>query len=207
MIILVPFKGLSAGKSRLSPCLDAPRRRALCEYFLARTLQLALAVTSPDRVRLVTSDGQAAAIGVTCSVQAFPDSKSGLNPALDNARQELEMKSSDRLMILPVDLPYATLDALHVAIEDRADVVISSDQEGRGTNLLILSERARRLPLSFGPESFHAHSTSARAAGLGLHVIEDLRISRDIDEPEDYLAWKKSESFPHQVFKEESGRL
>ena len=39
--ILIPVKPLGEGKSRLAPALDAAGRRALCERFLRRTLELA----------------------------------------------------------------------------------------------------------------------------------------------------------------------
>jgi hypothetical protein len=40
MIILPPCKSLDQGKSRLSAALDVHVRRALCEFFLCRTLAM-----------------------------------------------------------------------------------------------------------------------------------------------------------------------
>jgi hypothetical protein len=54
MIILIPCKGLDQGKSRLSAALDAHARRALCEFFLCRTLAIARTLTGPDCIRVLS---------------------------------------------------------------------------------------------------------------------------------------------------------
>ncbi len=196
MIILIPCKSVSAGKSRLSGCLDAARRRSLCKYLLTRTVELAIALVGSNRVCVVTSDSTAVAIAASRSVSTLADAGGGLNPALDDARNELGLKRrSMRLMILPIDLPYASLDALSEAMDTKADVVINPDEKGRGTNLLV-SSAADQFPFLFGADSCGAHSSAARACGLRLHIMNDWRLARDIDEPDEYLAWTRSSSFP-----------
>ncbi len=202
MIVLVPCKRLSAGKSRLSACLDAPRRRQLCEYFLTRTLELAIALARADCVRVVTSDPAAIAAAASYSVSTLPDAGGGLNGALAFVRSELGPEPR-RLTVLPIDLPYASLDALSAAVDTKADVVISPDQNGRGTNLLVLSAKAGRFPFSFGADSCGAHSSAARAAGLSFCIINDWRLTHDIDEPGQYLAWTKSPTFPRHLLTSE----
>ena len=41
IVILIPCKNLDRGKSRLAGCLTPRSRRALCEFFLCRTLDVA----------------------------------------------------------------------------------------------------------------------------------------------------------------------
>lgn len=199
MNVLIPCKSLSAGKSRLSACLDARQRRFLCEYFLTRTLELAIELTGVARVRVVTSDPQAIAVAASHSVSTLADAGAGLNAALSNARDELSIESPGPLIILPIDLPYATFDALLAATEAQSEVAISPDESGRGTNLLVLSKAAVRFPLSFGPDSFPAHSNAALAAGLPTHVLNDRRLACDIDVPDQYFAWTKSAAFPRHL--------
>jgi 2-phospho-L-lactate guanylyltransferase len=201
MIVLIPCKSLSAGKSRLSTCLDPPCRRTLCEYFLTRTIELAIEAVGADHVRVVTSDPAAIAVATSRVVSTFTDLGFGLNAALDNARDELGLqgRSPSRLMILPIDLPYASLDAICEAMDTKADLVICPDSGGKGTNLLVLSGTASRFPFSFGAESCRAHSNAARTAGLDVHVINDWCLARDIDEPNQYIAWTKSLAFPRHL--------
>jgi len=108
-------------------------------------------------------------------------------------------RSPSRLMILPIDLPYAGLDVLCEVMNIKADLVISPDEAAKGTNLLILSRAVGRFPFLFGAESCRAHLDAARAAGLAVHVVNDWRLAHDIDEPDQYFAWTKSVAFPRHV--------
>lgn len=195
MFVVIPCKEFNAGKSRLSSCLDTESRRCLCERFLINSLELAAALVSLDRIRVVASDGDAVAIAARRGISAFPDSGRGLNAALDDARTQLE-KHEDvvALMVLPVDLPFATPDALAKAAACPADVVVAPDEKGTGTNLLVLGPKAARLPFSFGDNSFILHSAAATAAALSLAVVRDWRIARDIDEPPQFAAWTESQA-------------
>jgi 2-phospho-L-lactate/phosphoenolpyruvate guanylyltransferase len=201
MIVLIPCKSLSAGKSRLASCLDAAQRHSLCAYFLTHTIELAIAVAGAERVRIVTSDGQAVSVAARFSVPTIADTDRGLNAALTSARNEVAERSlsPQRLMILPIDLPYASADAIAAAARSDADVLIASDEAGRGTNLLLLSTSAGGFRFSFGEDSFGAHVRQARDAGLNLQILDDPRLARDIDQPNQYAAWTKSVTFPRRL--------
>jgi 2-phospho-L-lactate guanylyltransferase len=201
MIVLIPCKSLSAGKSRLQTYLDAAQRQKLCGYFLTRTIELATAVAGAERVRIVTSDPEAVSIAARASILSLPDAHAGLNAALTSARDGIMRGglSAQRLMILPIDLPYATAESLAQATKSKADVVINPDESRRGTNLLVLSAAVEVFRFSFGEDSFGAHSNQARAAGLDLQITNDPRLARDIDELEQYTAWTKSATFPRQL--------
>ena len=56
-----------------------------------------------------------------------------------------------------------------------------------GTNALVL-EPADVLPCQFGEQSFARHSAAARRAQLRLTVLENTRLGRDLDRPDD-LVW------------------
>jgi 2-phospho-L-lactate/phosphoenolpyruvate guanylyltransferase len=201
MIVLIPCKSLRAGKSRLASCLDAAQRHRLCAYFLTRAIELAIAVASAERVRIITPDPDAVSVAARFSVPTFADNDRELNAALTSARDEIASRTlpPQRLMILPIDLPYATADAIAAAARSDADVLIASDEAGHGTNLLLLSPGAGRFRFAFGEESFGAHVRQARDAGLNLQILDDPRLTRDIDEPNQYAAWTKSASFPRRL--------
>jgi len=201
MIILIPCKSLSAGKSRLSRCLDGPHRRTLCGFFLKRMIELATTVAGAGHVRVVTSDPAAVTLAGRQGISFFPDAGDGLNAALETARNRLLAAGllQGRLTILPIDLPYATADAVAEAGRSDADVIINSDERGRGTNLLILSASAGRIPFSFGADSFSAHTNTARKLGFEPHIVHDWRVAHDIDDPDQYLAWTQSAAFPHHL--------
>ena len=185
MFILIPCKSLSTGKSRLSPCLDGAARRSLCVYFLTRTIELAISIAGGDRVRVVTSDVDAITIAARHSVRPLADAPDGLNAALENARNELlrEVSRASRLMVLPIDLPYARPQAIARAAEADADVLINSDEHERGTNFLALPEH----PSSSDLPSEKIASVPIRAKPAPLDLVFKLLkkrtplLARDID--------------------------
>jgi 2-phospho-L-lactate guanylyltransferase (CobY/MobA/RfbA family) len=102
------------------------------------------------------------------------------------------------VLVLPIDLPYATPTALRNVIGQRADTVIVPDSECLGTNLLLLRSSAfRHFSFAFGVNSFERHCAAARASGHALEIIvNDERLSRDVDQPMDYVRWAETMSQP-----------
>ena len=195
MLILIPCKNLDEGKSRLTPHLDAPSRRALCELLLRRTLALATSVIPPGQVRLVSADPRAAAIATDHGASSLPDSGTDLNAALAGARRLL---LSDRsfepdVLVLPIDLPFATAIAIDAVMAPPADAVVVPDREGRGTNILLLRYQAfRQFPFAFGGNSFARHCAAIRSAGHAMQIVRDDLLAFDVDRPQDYLEWKEA---------------
>jgi 2-phospho-L-lactate guanylyltransferase len=196
MHILIPCKSLDTGKSRLSPCLDHDRRRALCEWLLEQTLERALRLEGPEHIRVVSADPRATDIAGRYGVGGLPDFGGGLNAALEDGRAALrfEVGGDGSLLILPIDLPYASVEALVQAVSHSADIVIAPDESGMGTNLLLLRRAAfRRLAFAYGPGSYVAHHAAARALAFTIETVKDWRIAFDLDEPEQYIAWEARE--------------
>ena len=88
-VILIPCKNLDRGKSRLAACLTPRSRRALCEFFLCRTLDVATATVPPAHVRVVTSDPRVGAIAREYGVAVIADREGDLNGALERGRQSI----------------------------------------------------------------------------------------------------------------------
>lgn len=192
MHILIPCKNLDNGKSRLAECLDAAGRRALCEQLLKQTLERAITLIDTSRIRLVTSDPRALEIAARCAIAGLTDSGEGLNAALETARAAVFAAAGNdlSLLVLPIDLPYASPEALAKALSCDGDVVIAPDQNMTGTNLLLLRGAAlRQMPFVFGTASYPAHFAAARARNLNVTIVTDWRIACDLDEPAQYAAW------------------
>jgi 2-phospho-L-lactate guanylyltransferase len=199
MMIIVPCKRLNHGKSRLAEVLAPEPRRRLCGDFLDLTLRRATEL-APRRVMLLTDDRNAAVIGASRGVRVLPDLGSDMNTALIAAQGALLAEGlTGPAMILPIDLPFASTEALAAAGSTMADVVVAPDRREEGTNLLYLSAAGfRELRLAFGPGSFRRHCENAAAAGLSLAVADDARLALDIDQPEDYATWKALADFHSQ---------
>ena len=202
MHILIPCKNLDVGKSRLSECLDSRARREFCEQLLTRTLEHAAAVVAPARILVVTSDPEAAAIARRCSVAQAPDPGDGLNAALEDARAALlaKMAYESAILILPIDLPFASPDAISKVLSCAGDIVIAPDESGTGTNVLLLRSLAlRNLRFAYGPGSHAAHVAAARAGGLTIETFKDWRLAFDVDGPAQYATWRSWQEREHDT--------
>ncbi len=204
--ILIPCKDLDRGKSRLAGCLSPRSRRALCEFFLCRTLDVATRTVPPAWVRVVTSDRRVHAIAREYGV-AVIDDRGGdlqgpvdlsrtldLNGALDRGRTVLAEAGDCAGLVLPIDLPLATAADLGAVVAATQDVVIVPDEARDGTNVLRLGPRALpRFRFSFGPQSYAAHCAHAAAEGLELHTIAAPALAFDVDSPAQYLRWARED--------------
>jgi 2-phospho-L-lactate/phosphoenolpyruvate guanylyltransferase len=194
--ILIPCKPLGEGKSRLAPILSPAERRALCETLLTRALGLALALRPAGSIRLITPDREAAALAHEVGIAAIDDGGTGLNEALARGRASI-MAGDDgaAALILPIDLPYATADAIAGVLARDADIALVPDAVRRGTNVLFVGPRAlSRFVFAFGLDSFAAHRHWAEGEGLRAAIIEDPALAFDIDRPEDYRRWQQHPS-------------
>lgn len=196
--ILIPCKPLREGKSRLANVLSAAERWQLCAVLLRNSLRLALSLPQAGDVRVVTPDPEASEIAKAHGVATIDDEGAGLNAALRRGLRVIEETADGNaaVIILPIDLPFASTDAVGRAFTAATDVVIAPDREQRGTNLLSLAYRAfGSFPLAFGTSSFAAHRDGAVSAGLTIEILDDPRLAFDLDEPEDYHRWRRQLSF------------
>jgi 2-phospho-L-lactate/phosphoenolpyruvate guanylyltransferase len=190
-VILIPCKNLDRGKSRLAGCLTPRSRRALCEFFLCRTLDIATQAVTPRQVRLVTSDPRAETIARDYGVAFIPDRGGGLNSALESGRRHILAEGSGQAgLVLPIDLPLATAAELGRVASAAGEVVMVPDEARSGTNVLRLGETAfPRFRFSFGVRSYAAHCAEARAGGFEAVTVEAPSLAFDVDRPEQYRRW------------------
>ena len=162
-----------------------------------QTLAVAVDFVAPERVWLVSRDSEALKIGEGYGVGSLLESSYGLNAALENARISLVGRlENPELMIVPIDLPFASKAALTEVTEYAGEVVIAPDKGLSGTNVLLLRPAALRLfHFLYGRGSYEAHVGVAQRLGLSVTTVMDDRLSFDIDDPEDFLTWR-AQCFP-----------
>lgn len=194
VVVLIPCKRFDRGKSRLAGCLAPPLRAALCEFFLRRTLDVAIATAGRKSVRVVTGDRHAAAVAAAYRVGVIADGGAGLNGALRRGRAWILSEGRDcAALILPIDLPLATPSALAAIIAAPNGAVIVPDQHDEriaGTNILRLGPEAlRSFAFCYGPQSYARHCAAARLTGTEVRRIDDPGLMFDVDRPEQYRRW------------------
>jgi 2-phospho-L-lactate guanylyltransferase len=113
-----------------------------------------------------------------------------LNRGIDAGRDEAVAAGAAAILILPIDLPDVTPDAIDAVAgvldgTRRPLVGIVPDRHGRGTNALLIAPPDAIEPC-FGGDSRAAHVAAAEAAGAEL-VVLDGPLTVDLDTPDDLL--------------------
>lgn len=184
---VVPVKPFVLAKRRLSEVLSGVQRAHLAQAMFEDVLTRLGQLRNLAGVLVVTADAGAArmASNVGALVLAEPYPR-GLNAAVTAAATELAMAQAG-MLVVPIDVPHVTVGTLDRAVDvlrQRPAVVLAPARTDGGTNLFGCTPAAR-LPTCFGRGSFLRHCTSARRAGIVPVVIDDERVGRDIDTPDD----------------------
>jgi 2-phospho-L-lactate guanylyltransferase len=189
---IVPVGTLGGAKSRLGDSLDAEERQDLVEGFLDRTLTVVLALQAAGRladVLVVSPDRDVLAAAARAGARTMRQRSRGLNPGLTQARDDVVAGGADAIVVLPIDLPFISADAVRTlcdALEGSpSGVVLVTDRRGSGTNALGLRPPAV-IGFDFGPGSRAAHRAAAAAAGA-TYIELDSPLSVDIDTPDDLM--------------------
>ena len=190
VVAVVPVGTLDGAKSRLGETLDAEERRDLATRLLARTLEAALATPGIDEVLVVTPDDEVRQLAARAGARPIRQQSQGLNVGLRQARDEVLASGGDALLVVPIDLPLISAEALQAVLAPLDDrrrplVVLVPDRHGRGTNALLVAP-PDAIEFGFGGDSRRAHA--ACAADAGARFVElDGPLSLDIDTPDDLL--------------------
>jgi 2-phospho-L-lactate/phosphoenolpyruvate guanylyltransferase len=187
---LVPAKDFERAKSRLRGALgdeaSAEFARGLFRHVLA-TLSESQAVEGV----LVATDSDAVAEEARragASVHRDAVGAATLAEVVDAGLDDLAARGARAALVLMADLPELRPHDLvaFVALGREHEMVIARAADGRHTNALLLAPPGA-FPTAFGhTDSFRDHIASARARGLRVAVVENARISFDVDGPDDH---------------------
>jgi 2-phospho-L-lactate guanylyltransferase len=189
-VAVVPVGTLDGAKSRLGETLDAEERRDLATRLLSRTLEAALATPGIDEVLVVTPDDEVRQLAARAGARPIRQRSQGLNAGLRQARDEVLAAGADALLVVPIDLPLISPEALQKILApldepSRPLVVLVPDRHGRGTNALLVAP-PDAIEFGFGGDSRRAHA--ACAADAGARFVElDGPLTLDVDTPADLL--------------------
>jgi len=187
---VIPIGTLDGAKSRLGAVLDAEERRDLVTRLAETTIRAAVATPGIAETIVITPDDQVRGLALAAGARPILQRSTGLNAGLREARDEVLAAGGSALLILPIDLPRITPEALTGLLGVLADtppplVAIVADRHGRGTNALLLAP-PDIIDVCFGGDSHGAHAAAAAAAGARLIEL-DGPLSEDIDTPDDLL--------------------
>jgi 2-phospho-L-lactate guanylyltransferase len=187
---IIPVGTLEGAKSRLGETLDAEERRDLATRMAHRTIEAAVATPGIDEVLVVTPDQMVRDMALAAGARPIRQRSQGLNRGLREARDEALAAGAEAIMVLPIDLPLISPEALRSVLEPLSDparpvVVLVPDRHRRGTNVLVVAP-PDAIEFGFGGDSRAAHVECAAEAGA--RVVElDGPLALDLDTPEDLL--------------------
>lgn len=195
---IIPAGTLEGAKTRLGGTLDAEERQDLAERLLTRTVWAALAAEGIDDVLVVSPDREVLRHAATLGARTLRQRSVGLNAGLDEGRLDVVAGGAEAILVLPIDLPFVTTEAVAAvlmplgtvgAVADVvgavADVVLVADRHGNGTNALVLRP-PDAIAFAFGPGSRHAHRAAAEAVGARYVEVEG-PLAFDLDTPDDLV--------------------
>ena len=200
LYVIVPHRGVNAGKSRLSSVLNDVARGKLNRWLLARTVSVVTewlgdaqrcVVASPCEVTLAL----ARKAGAVALVEQA--STAGLNGALSQAAAQAAARGAQRLLILPCDLPRleaTALQAMEAVPIASGDVVIAPDRHHSGTNALLVDAGVREF--AFGAGSYARHLVQGNARGVRTVACVHEALAFDLDTADDFEAWVRSGDAP-----------
>jgi len=190
---LVPLRGLEDAKTRLGSALDPEERLELVVAMATRTLAATRDAPSIRGTVLVTADPAAADLAARFGARTIVQRLPGLNAALREARAMAIDHGATAVLILPIDLPAISVEAIEDLLADarairpgRPMVLAVPDRHGTGTNALLVSPPAAIEP-AFGEGSLIAHRDAA-AAGDAEFLTATGPLTFDVDTGADLLA-------------------
>jgi 2-phospho-L-lactate guanylyltransferase len=190
VVAIVPVGVLEGAKSRLGETLDAEERRDLAARLTRQTIEAAVATEGIDETIVVTPDDDVRRLALELGARPMRQTGEELNHALREARDEAMSAGAEAVLVLPIDLPLVSPEALGRVVGQLEDphrplVVIVPDRHGRGTNGLLVAP-PDAIEFCFGGDSRAAHA--ACAASRGARLVElDGPLSLDLDTPDDLL--------------------
>jgi 2-phospho-L-lactate guanylyltransferase len=189
---IIPVGTLEGAKTRLAGTLDAEERHDLVEDLLARTVTSALAVAGLDDVLVISPDRDVLTRAADIGARTLRQRSRGLNAGLNEARADVVAGGAEAIVVLPIDLPFVSAEAVAAVIDPllgagalAAQVILVTDRHGTGTNALAIRP-PDVIDFCFGPGSRRAHRAAAEAAGATYSEVGGA-LTVDLDTPEDLV--------------------
>jgi len=199
---IIPVGTLEGAKTRLADTLDAEERHDLVEDLLARTVASALAVDRLDDVLVISPDPEVLTRAAEIGGRTLRQRSKGLNAGLAEARADVIAGGAEAILVLPIDLPFVTAEAVSALIEPFAQppaaddaarhVVLVTDRHGTGTNALALRP-PDIIDFAFGAGSRGRHRAAAEAAHATYTEVGG-PLTVDLDTPEDLVFVEAAET-------------
>jgi 2-phospho-L-lactate guanylyltransferase len=183
--IIIPVKGDNP-KGRLGALFTAGEKKQLQVAMLEDTLQAVAGAKKLGHTYVVSSNLDILKFAQRYGVGSIPeDEDGGVTEAVERAISALDRY--DGWLIVPADVPLMTqndIETVLTLVRLGSSIVISPSEDYSGTNLLLMSKRAR-IPLHYDDDSFNKHVEEASRRGIRFSVYYSENVGFDIDKASD----------------------
>jgi 2-phospho-L-lactate guanylyltransferase len=189
--IVIPLKDPAVAKTRLGS-LFSPEERSRLVWTMFRDVAAAVSgVNAADLVALVTNHRPAMDLARSFGWGVLEEgAQTSESHSVDWASNVLKRQGVALVLRIPADIPLINpedLELLLAAVSGERGAVAVPSRDGTGTNALARTP-PDLFPSHFGPGSLALHREEAARAGARFLVIENQRLSLDVDEPADVQA-------------------
>jgi 2-phospho-L-lactate guanylyltransferase len=192
--LLIPVKDPTKAKTRLGGLLSPEERQWLAWAMFEDVVRAVRAVSSADRIVLVTNYGPAIEKAYALNWDVLiEEQQSSESASVDWASRQLAEQGFDAVMRLPADVPLAQAQDIDLllACQLRAPAaLIVPSRDGTGTNALLRTPPSL-FPSRFGPDSLALHKAEAERVHAQCFIVKNRRIALDIDDPLDLREFLK----------------
>jgi 2-phospho-L-lactate guanylyltransferase len=179
---VIPVKGLTESKTRLSTHLQGDKRRILVEALLEDVLSSVVRSRVFGTVMVISADENVGSLIRSQEVSFLKQTSVGLNRAIEQANRLANQKHAQSLTIVLADIPLVEPGDFKelVSIGPAVRRVVMTPSFKGGTNVMLTSPPGVISP-SYGRWSYSKHLHQAQISGLNAYSMSNPHVSFDID--------------------------
>ena len=193
---VIPVKGLTESKTRLSTYLQGDKRRILVEALLDDVLSSIVRSKAYGTIMVISPDENVANTIRPPDVSFLKQTGIGLNRAVEQANTLATLGHSSSLTTVLADIPLVEPGDFTELVglgSPRRRVVMAPSMKG-GTNVMLTSPPGVVFP-SYGRWSYSKHLRRAQVGGISAYSLSNPRLSFDIDTTSDLVELRQRD--PH----------
>lgn len=190
-VIVLPVKDPSRAKQRVAPFLSRQERVELAWRMLEDVGAALRRCRRADGVVVVAHDAGVLRYAGRQGWRVIRESEQvSESTSVDRALRLLRREGVSAALRIPADIPLLQAEDVDALFDlaDSGPALAVPSRDGSGTNALLRSP-PDLFPSRFGPNSLELHQKEARRAGLSLTIVENERISLDLDEVADLVCF------------------
>ena len=185
---VIPVKGLTESKTRLSTYLQGDKRRILVEALLDDVLSSIIRSRVYGTIKVISPDENVASRIRPPEVSFLKQTGIGLNRAIEQANRLATLGHASSLTTVLADIPLVEpgdfKEIVGLGFPGRR-VAMAPSMKG-GTNVMLTSPPSVVFP-GYGRWSYSKHLRRAQVSGISAYSLSNPRLSFDIDTMSDLV--------------------